>query len=126
MRTLLAIAVLALLPAVIGCEGERSHTPDYAAGTGGDPNHGKQVISDYGCGSCHTIPGVRGANGAVGPPLYFMGRRTMIAGELPNTPDNIIRWIKNPKSVEPGTAMPALGLTDEQARDAAAYLYTLR
>lgn len=50
----------------------------------------------------------------------------MIAGELPNTPDNLVRWIKDPKLVEPGTAMPDLGLSDEQARDVAAYLYTLQ
>jgi cytochrome c1 len=62
----------------------------------------------------------------VGPPLDFFSRRTMIAGELPNTPDNLVRWIENPPSVEAGTAMPKLGLSDEQARDVAAYLYTLR
>jgi cytochrome c1 len=50
----------------------------------------------------------------------------MIAGELPNSPDNLARWIQNPKSVEPGTAMPDLGLTTDQAQDVAAYLYTLR
>jgi cytochrome c1 len=72
-----------------------------------------------------VIPGIHAANGLVGPPLYFFSRRTMIAGELPNTPDNLVRWIMNPPSVEPGTAMPDLGLSDQQARDAAAYLYTL-
>ena len=56
----------------------------------------------------------------------FFSRRTMIAGELPNSPDNLVRWIKDPELVEPGTAMPDLGLTDSEARDVAAYLYTLR
>ena len=95
----------------------------YRVRTGGDAASGPEsnrVI--YGCGACHTIPGIHAANGVVGPPLYFFSRRTMIAGELPNTPENLVRWIKNPPSVEPGTAMPNLGLDDQQARDAAAYL----
>lgn len=126
MRVLLAIFAIAVLASLAGCTGGLIAMPTYAPNTGGDASHGRQVISDYGCGSCHTIPGIHGARGVVGPPLFFMGRRTMIAGQLPNTPDNIVKWIKDPKSVEPGTAMPTLGLTDQQARDAAAYLYTLR
>jgi cytochrome c1 len=62
----------------------------------------------------------------VGPPLTSWSRRTFIAGEVPNTPDNLVRWLRNPRAIEPGTAMPALGLDDRQARDVAAYLYTLR
>lgn len=62
----------------------------------------------------------------MGPPLNFFARRTYIAGELPNTPENLFRWIRSPQSVEPNTAMPNLGLSEEQARDVVAYLYTLR
>jgi len=109
--------------AAAGCSGGNS-TP-YTIVAGGSPHQGKAIIDNKGCGSCHVIPGIHGARGLVGPPLYFWSRRTMIAGELPNTPENLITWIKDPKSVEPGTAMPDLGLTDQQARDAAAYLYTL-
>jgi cytochrome c1 len=58
--------------------------------------------------------------------LYFFSRRTYIAGELPNTVENLVRWVKDPPAVEPGTAMPKLGLSDQQALDVAAYLYTLR
>lgn len=94
--------------------------------TGGDAGRGAALIASYRCGSCHTIPGIRAANGVVGPPLYFFSRRTEIAGELPNTPENLILWVRNPQSVEPRTAMPALGLDEQQARDIAAYLYTLR
>jgi cytochrome c1 len=72
------------------------------------------------------IPGVRDARGLVAPPLMMFGRRTFIAGEVPNTPENLVRWIQSPQSIEAGTAMPALGLTEQQARDVAAYLYTLR
>lgn len=92
----------------------------------GDPNRGQRLIGQYGCGSCHTIPGVRGADGLVGPPLTQFGSRSYIAGELPNTPGNLQHWIRDPHSVEPGTAMPDLGVTELDARDIAAYLYTLR
>jgi cytochrome c1 len=93
---------------------------------GGNADRGKVALSTYGCGSCHTIPGIRTARGTVGPPLYFWSKRTYIAGEAPNTPDYLIRWIKVPQSIEPGTAMPNLGVSDGAARDIAAYLYTLR
>jgi len=62
----------------------------------------------------------------VGPPLFWFSRRTYIAGELPNTPENLVRWVRTPRLVEPATAMPTVGLDDQQARDVAAYLYTLR
>ena len=108
-----------------GCTGGQALLP-YQVMNGGNPQHGRQVIQEKGCGACHTIPGIASARGVVGPPLMFFSRRTMIAGELPNSPDNLIRWIKDPKLVEPGTAMPDLGLSDQEARDVAAYLYTLR
>ncbi|HEY1433445.1 MAG TPA: c-type cytochrome, partial [Stellaceae bacterium] len=77
-------------------------------------------------GSCHTIPGIREARGRVGPPLDNIGERTIVAGLLPNTPDNLMRWLETPQSVVPGNAMPNMGLSDHDARDVAAYLYTLR
>jgi len=92
----------------------------------GNPHAGKKLIVQFGCGACHTIPGIYTARGLVGPPLSFYSRRTMIAGELPNVPDNLVRWIMNPPAIEPGTAMPDLGLSKQQARDIAAYLYTLQ
>jgi cytochrome c1 len=98
----------------------------YEVPTGGAAVRGKTAIVAKNCGSCHTIPGIEGAHGVVGPPLYFFARRTYIAGEAPNTPDNLVRWIKSPQSIEPHTAMPDLGVTEQQARDIAAYLYTIR
>lgn len=126
MRALRVAALGWVLPLCLlaGCNGGRM-VPPYSSATGGDVEQGRRVITSAGCGACHVIPGIHAANGLVGPPLYFFSRRTMIAGELPNTPDNLVRWIMNPPSVEPGTAMPDLGLSDQQARDAAAYLYTL-
>lgn len=114
---------LALLAA--GCRGGR-YAPSAQIVPGGSAQRGAEVIARYDCGSCHVIPGIDGAGGLVGPPLLWFARRTFIAGELPNTPANLIRWVRDPPSVEPGTAMPVLGLDEQQARDVAAYLYTLR
>ena len=94
--------------------------------TSGDWRLGQQDIERYGCGSCHVIPGVTGARGLVGPPLIDWSQRTVIAGELPNTEDNLVHWIRDPQSVWPGNDMPNLGVTDAQAHDIAAYLYTIR
>ena len=74
----------------------------------------------------HKIPGVRGAEGMVGPPLTMFAHRAYIAGRLSNQPENLVRWIQNPQDVDPETAMPDLGVIPGVARDMAAYLYTLR
>ena len=121
----LALFTIVLSLGAAGCTGGRTLMP-YPIATGGSAHRGKKVIEEKGCGSCHTIPGIYTAQGVVGPPLMFFSRRTMIAGELPNNPKNLVHWLKDPKVVEPGTAMPNLGLTDGEARDVAAYLYTLR
>ena len=85
----------------------------------------KQIV-EIGCGACHTIPGITGADALVGPPLEKVGRRIFLAGYLRNTPDNMIAWLKNPQTILPGNAMPDMHLTQQQARDIAAYLYTLK
>lgn len=117
------IVVLALvLPAA--CNQAAGREPEYTV-PGGVPARGKVAIETFGCGSCHTIPGIADARGTVGPPLFFWSRRTYIAGEVPNTPDFLIRWIEVPQAIEPGTAMPNLGVPEGAARDIAAYLYTI-
>jgi cytochrome c1 len=122
---LLIAACLGL--AAAACRGNNPEVAlAYSVPVGGDPLRGRAVIEQFDCGSCHTIPGVRGARGLVGPPLLWFSRRTFIAGELPNTPENLVRWVRAPEAVEPATAMPTVGLSDQQARDVAAYLYTLR
>lgn len=93
---------------------------------GGEPAHAPAAMRDYGCAGCHAIPGVRGADSRVGPPLAGFGRRRFIAGRVPNEPEELVRWIRHPQGIKPGTAMPDLGVTDQHARDIAAYLYTLR
>ncbi len=92
---------------------------------GGDSARGRRLVSEFGCAGCHTIPGVRGAIGNVGPPLTRFADRTFVAGMLRNEPMNLVRWLRQPQSVAPGNAMPDTGLSDQQARDIAAYLYTL-
>jgi cytochrome c len=108
---------------VAGCAAG-SRTPP-AEVPDGNPAMGKVAIERYGCGTCHSIPGVRGANGTVGPPLDHFGRRGYIAGRLANNGPNLIRWIQHPQEIEPGTAMPDAGVTAIDARDIAAYLFTL-
>jgi len=87
---------------------------------------GKRALYQYACNACHTIPGVTGSNPHVGPPLAGLAGRTLIAGMLPNTPDNMVRWLRETQQVKPGTAMPQLGVVEQDARDIAAYLATLR
>ena len=83
---------------------------------------GKVAMGQYGCPSCHVIPGIAGAEGTTGPPLTGIATRGFIAGVMPNTPDNMVRWIMDPPAVDSLTAMPALGISDTLARDIAAYL----
>ncbi len=92
----------------------------------GDAERGRALIQSYGCGSCHTIPGVLGARALVGPPLWAIADRGYIGGVLPNTQSDMVRWIRNPRAINPRTVMPNLGVTESDARDIAAYLSTLR
>ena len=92
---------------------------------GGNAKRGPALMVQYGCGSCHTIPGVRGANAYVAPNLRGVANLSFIAGVLSNDPENMVKWIENPPGVDPKTAMPNLGVNERDARDIAAYLYTL-
>lgn len=94
--------------------------------TGGDPARGRAKIRQYGCQTCHTIPGIAEADSLVGPSLDRIASRTYIAGVLTNSPDHMIRWLQDPRAVDPLTAMPSLGVSEEDARDIAGYLYTLK
>jgi cytochrome c2 len=94
--------------------------------TGGDPDHGKALLRRYGCIGCHDIPGVRGAEGQVGPSLKGFAGRQYIGGAVENSAANLIQWLEDPRSLAPHTAMPKTGLDTQQARDVAALLYTLK
>ncbi len=107
------------------CLAARADGPVYAI-VGGNADRGAALIQAFGCGRCHTVPGIENAKGNVGPPLSRVGSRSFIAGLLPNTPPNLVRWLRFPQGVLPGNAMPDMGVDEAQARDIAAYLYTLR
>jgi mono/diheme cytochrome c family protein len=88
---------------------------------------GVKVILQRGCGSCHVIPNIPGASGTVGPSLAGVGQRKLIAGDaVPNnSQEDLAKWILDPPSLKPNTAMPKLGLSPDEAAAAAAYLYTI-
>jgi cytochrome c len=123
-RVMRASAAIVLV-AAIACG---RHDKSFAARQvpGGNAVNGRNYMNAAGCGTCHMIPGVVNARGMVGPPLEHFAQRSFIAGEVPNTAQNLVRWIVDPPSIEPNTAMPKLGVTPAQARDIAAYLYRLR
>lgn len=116
MATLLRMATATVLLLAAGS----------AAALDAQAERGRAVIAAHGCAACHLIPGIRGAQGRVGPPLTRMGRRVYIAGLLPNTRAAMVRWLRDPPAVDPTTAMPAVGLSEADAQAAAAYLSTLR
>lgn len=125
-RRTLAIIAVALAPALLAGCGDNPSASAAPLTIQGNPQRGRQLIKDFGCGSCHVIPGIGNADSMVGPPLNGWRRRIYIAGLLRNTPDNLQRWIEHPQAIVPNNAMPDMGVTRRQAQDIAAYLYTLR
>jgi len=126
---LIGTALIAGLVAVVGTTtmawSSRQENERVArAMTGGDPSHAPALMRRYGCGGCHTIPDLSGADGQVGPPLTDLRRRVYIGGAANNSPDNLVQWIVSPQTYSPRTAMPATGITEAEARDVAAYLYS--
>ena len=117
-----SVCIVLMVAIMSGC----SEPVSVDQASGGNPKNGGHLIFTYGCGTCHVIPGIAGANGTAGPPLQGFASRIYAAGVLENSPDNLVRWITTPQEVTAGTAMPDLGVTKEQARDIAAYLYTLQ
>jgi cytochrome c2 len=97
-------------------------------GCGKDPSieNGRLLLRQFGCGACHEIPGVAAADGKAGPPLGGVADRVYLGGTLPNSPDNMVRFIRRPQDIDPRTGMPDLGVTEPHARDMAAYLHTLK
>jgi len=95
-------------------------------GSGAAAAEGPLLLEQYGCGSCHVIPGVRRANGRIGPTLESFARHAYIAGEIPNHPDVLVRWIQHPSALVPDTLMPDQAVREEHARAMGAYLMKLR
>ena len=100
---------------------ERQHfTPQSSA------EHGRQIIERVGCAACHSIPGIDWPTGRVGPPLKGFAEQSLIAGRAPNRPEVLAAFVRNAPAVVPNSGMPPMPLSEEESRDVAAYLYTLR
>ncbi len=124
-RAWVASSLLAIF-FIAACAGSQAaHARILMARVSGNPQRGATLIKQFGCGSCHAVPGVSGADGKVGPPLGGIADRIYVAGMLRNTPDNMARWLMHPQQIVPGNAMPDMGVSTQQARDMAAYLATL-
>jgi len=119
---LLLLALVVPGAALAACKSKPPPPRDVA---GGDAQRGREAIKKYACGACHLIPGVEGAIGRESHPLFGFANRGDIAHVAPNTPDNLIRWIRRPTDLDPRTKMPTLGVSEQEAKDIAAYLYTL-
>lgn len=117
--TIMVAAVSAMLAA---CGDE----PQPRRVAGGDIDTGRRLVEQYQCASCHVIPGAAGASSRAGPALAGFGKRSYIAGRIPNTPDGLIAWLIDPPARKPGTMMPDLGVSETEARHMAAFLYTLQ
>jgi cytochrome c2 len=119
----LPTALALLLLVLSGCNGEDQKRAESL--TGGDVDRGKLAILRRGCGSCHTIPRIPGADARVGPSLEHLASRSILAGTLPNHPQQLMEWIQHPQHFRSPTAMPDLALGEQEVRDIAAFLYTL-
>jgi mono/diheme cytochrome c family protein len=122
-----AAAVAAGLGALITTDVVRDNETRTAAAvalTGGDPARAPALFRRYGCSGCHTIPGIPGADGKTGAPLGGLSKHVYIAGVLENSSDNLVAWIVSPQDFSPRTAMPNTGISEREAKDLAAYLYS--
>jgi len=115
-----AVTIVVFLSA---CSGAVNGLPEPHNSSDRDIEAGQRLIASYGCGACHTIPGIPGADAMAAPPLNRFYERSYISGEIPNTWDNLIKYIQDPQAIEPGTVMPNLGVKEEEAHEIAAYLY---
>jgi cytochrome c len=120
------VLILAVLFHLRTHDARRFPLPPEFEVAGGNPARGREAIATHGCGSCHVVPGVQFARGRVGPRLEGLIEQTYVAGQIPNVPENLVQWIMRPQDLIPGTAMPNLGVTEQEARDIAAYLYRVR
>ncbi|HEV2721312.1 MAG TPA: c-type cytochrome [Thermoanaerobaculia bacterium] len=123
LAAILATGAIGIAVAIIAVRNDRRHAPP--SGYAGDPDRGRTLVTAYGCSSCHSV-GSGATRGMVGPPLDDIGARGYIAGRFPNVPGVMQQWIRAPRELKPGTAMPDLGVSERDADDIAAYLATLR
>lgn len=127
MRLAASLGLLATtLLMLAGCGQERRPDAAYTSVPSGSADRGLRLIAHYQCASCHEIPEAPGHRGGMGPSLEAFGRRSYIAGHVPNIPSLLYQWIENPQTLVPGTPMPDVGVSKEDARDMAAYLLSLK
>lgn len=119
------LAAIAGCAAVTACSPEPSPADLYTLVAQGDRERGRSLLAHYQCGSCHVIPGAAYSGHQLGPPLDGFGGRGYIGGQIPNRPETLQRWLQDPQSLLPGTTMPDLGVSQDDARDIAAYLLAL-
>ena len=124
MRHTLQVVLLAGL-ALAGCGDAPAPDRSYRTVPQGEPQRGLQLLSRYQCGSCHAIPGAVSHSLNSAPSLAGFGRRSYIAGRIPNDARHLQQWLQDPKALFPQTTMPDLGVTPDDARDIAAYLMSL-
>jgi cytochrome c2 len=118
--------ILAVLASLLGCCSCGFHKPQSRSkATEGDAWAGKELAARFGCPACHQIPGIATAVGRIGPSLYNVSSRQSLAGTLPNTPENMVFWIRHPQAVRKNSLMPNMGIGEQEARDISAFLYTL-
>lgn len=122
-KAMCLVIAIALAIFISACTGDVNGVPEPRHAAESHIASGRRLIAGYGCGTCHSIPGVPGADAMAAPPLSCFYQRTYIAGRLPNTKENLIQWIQNPQQIDPGNAMPDLGVNEEEASDIADYLY---
>lgn len=119
-RTFRPLSLLILSPLLFACAPGRDYVPKVIDG---DAERGREALARYECGVCHVIPGIAHAVGKVGPALDHYSHRSYIAGKFPNEPETLVRWIVDAPAMAPQTAMPAIAMSERDARDMAAYLY---
>ena len=111
--------------AASGTAGPCAPSPATPARAAANAARGRAAMTQYACNACHTVPGITGSDVHVGPPLGGMARRALIAGAVPNTEDQMVRWIRDPRSIDPQTTMPSMQVSAQDAHDIAAFLATL-
>jgi cytochrome c oxidase assembly factor CtaG/cytochrome c2 len=123
-RAAAGVALCLVAVAGTGC-----NRPSYGDGESlahGDARRGQHLIKSYGCVACHIVPGVSGGDAHVGPALSGLKQRVYIAGVIPNSPENLVAWVQDPKKIDSATAMPKVGVSEADAKDIASYLYSIR
>lgn len=119
------VSTLALVLIISGCGLLTSSQDARVEETGGNIARGEDLMRTHGCVACHSVPGMGSVNSGYGPDLDGFADRRLIGGTAENEPETLIEFLMAPQSVVPGTGMPTLGLTEDEARDIASWLYTL-